>query len=83
MIAGRSPATKWAISFPTPNVSPEILFNRGSVTAPVSVSWDQIGLAPGFEAGVRDLWVKKDLGKFKGRFTAKVDPHDVVMVRIE
>jgi alpha-galactosidase len=60
-----------------------ILFNRGSVTAPISVSWEQIGLAPGFEAGVRDLWAKKDLGRFKGRFTARVDAHDVVMVRIE
>jgi alpha-galactosidase len=60
-----------------------ILFNRGSTTAPISVTWERIGLAPDFEAGVRDLWARKDLGKFKGRFTAKVDPHDVVMVRIE
>ena len=60
-----------------------ILFNRGSTTAPISVTWEQIGFAPGFEAGVRDLWARKELGKFKGRFTARVDPHDVVMVRIE
>jgi len=59
-----------------------ILFNRGNTTAPISVTWEQIGLPPGFEAGVRDLWARKDLGKFKGRFTAKVEPHDVVMLRI-
>jgi alpha-galactosidase len=60
-----------------------ILFNRGSMTAPISVAWETIGLSPAFEAGVRDLWARKDLGKFKGRFTARVDPHDVVMLRIQ
>jgi alpha-galactosidase len=60
-----------------------ILFNRGNTTAPIPVTWEQIGFAPGFEAGVRDLWARKELGKFKGRFMAKVDPHGVVMVRIE
>jgi alpha-galactosidase len=60
-----------------------ILFNRGSAAAPVVVSWEQIGLAPGVEAQVRDLWAKKDLGKLKGRFMAKVEPHDVVMIRVQ
>jgi alpha-galactosidase len=60
-----------------------ILFNRGSVATPVSVSWEQIGLAPNAEANVRDLWAKKDLGKYKGLFTAKVNPHDVTMIRIQ
>jgi alpha-galactosidase len=60
-----------------------ILFNRGSVKAPISVSWEQIGLAPQMEAKVRNLWDKKDLGAFKERFTAFVDPHDVVMIRVQ
>ncbi len=60
-----------------------ILFNRGSVTAPVSVSWEQIGLAAGVEAQVRDLWAKKDLGAFKDRFTARVPSHDVAMIRVQ
>jgi len=59
-----------------------ILFNRGNVAAPVTVSWEQIGLAPAAEAHVRDLWARKDLGSLKGRFTAKVEPHDVVMIRV-
>jgi len=59
-----------------------ILFNRGSVAAPISVTWEQIGLAPGVEAQVRDLWAKQDVGKIKGRFMAKVDPHNVVMIRV-
>jgi alpha-galactosidase len=49
----------------------------------VTVAWEQIGLAPGVEATVRDLWAKKDLGRLKGRFTARVEPHGVVMVRVQ
>ncbi|MBN2242537.1 MAG: glycoside hydrolase family 27 protein [Acidobacteria bacterium] len=60
-----------------------ILFNRGSVKAPVSVSWEQIGLAPEMEAEVRDLWAREDLGVFKGRFVSRVDPHGVVMIRVQ
>jgi hypothetical protein len=31
---------------------------------------------------VRDLWEKKDLEKFTGKFSAKVAGHRVVMVRV-
>jgi alpha-galactosidase len=57
--------------------------NRGSVAAPITVAWEQIGLAPGAEAQVRDLWAKKDFGVTKGRFTATVDPHDIVMIKVQ
>jgi len=60
-----------------------ILFNRGSAAAPVTVKWEQIGLAPGVEAQVRDLWAKKNMGLFKGLFTARVAPHDVVMIKVQ
>ncbi len=60
-----------------------ILFNRGNVPAPVSVTWEQIGIPAGVEVPVRDLWAKKDLGQFKGRITRTVEPHGVVMLRIQ
>jgi alpha-galactosidase len=59
-----------------------ILFNRGSVDAPIAALWEDIGLAPGAKAAVRDLWKKADLGSFTGRFEPKVVPHGVVMVKI-
>jgi hypothetical protein len=31
---------------------------------------------------VRDLWKKADLGSFVGRFSARVEPHGIAMVRI-
>jgi len=60
-----------------------ILFNRGSSAAPISVTWEQLGLAPGVEAQVRDLWARKNLGTFKARLTATVEPHGVVMIRVQ
>ena len=59
-----------------------ILFNRGTEAGPITVGWEDVGLAPGGKAAVRDLWKKADLGSFSGRFEAKVEPHDVVMVRV-
>jgi len=32
---------------------------------------------------VQDLWQKKNLGKYKGLFAAKVPSHAVVMVKIK
>jgi alpha-galactosidase len=59
-----------------------ILFNRGTEAGNIGVPWEDIGLAPGSKALVRDLWKKVDVGSFAGRYEAKVAPHDVVMVRI-
>ena len=59
-----------------------ILFNRGNEAGPVRVAWEDIGLFPAGKALVRDLWKKADVGPFAGHFEAKVEPHDVVMVRI-
>jgi alpha-galactosidase len=59
-----------------------ILFNRGTEAGNIGVAWEDISLAPGGKALVRDLWKKADVGSFAGRFEAKVAPHDVVMLRI-
>jgi len=32
---------------------------------------------------VRDLWAKKDLGKYTGSFSATVPSHGVVMLKIK
>jgi alpha-galactosidase len=59
-----------------------ILFNRGASDADISVSWEELGYPAKLPAAVRDLWEKKDLGGFTGKFFAKVVSHGVVMVRI-
>jgi alpha-galactosidase len=59
-----------------------ILFNRGKDPAEISVSWEQIGYPGHLDAKVRDLWLHRDLGMFREKFSAKVDSHSVVMVRV-
>jgi alpha-galactosidase len=59
-----------------------ILFNRGTMAMPIRFKFEDIGLAPTQSVRVRDLWMKKDLPEARGKFEAKVAPHDVVMLRI-
>jgi alpha-galactosidase len=59
-----------------------ILFNRGTAEAEVSAPWEALGYPGRLSASVRDLWVGKDLGQFKSKFSAAVAPHSVVMVSI-
>jgi alpha-galactosidase len=61
------------------------LFNCGASEATVSLSWGPWGSLASAYGGkyvVRDLWRQKDLGEFNGRFSAKVAPHGVVLVRL-
>jgi alpha-galactosidase len=59
-----------------------ILFNRSNEEKPIAVSWQEVGLSYDAEPMVRDLWAKKDLGRTKSPFMARVPPHDIVMVRV-
>ncbi len=60
-----------------------ILLNRGKGTAKIEVKWPEIGYPAQLPADIRDLWLKKDLGKFTGSFSASVPSHGVVMVIIK
>jgi len=57
------------------------LFNRGRTPARIAVRWSELGL-PGAHA-VRDLWAGRDLGKIETEYAADVEPHGVVLVRID
>jgi len=59
-----------------------VLFNRGADETQISVSWEELGYPAHLSAGVRDLWMKKDLGKFAGTYGAKVSSHGVVMIKV-
>jgi alpha-galactosidase len=60
-----------------------ILFNRSASEQNVAVAWEDIGYPDHLNAAVRDLWQKKDLGKFTGKFSAPVASHGVVMVTVK
>jgi alpha-galactosidase len=57
------------------------LFNRQRFAEEMAVDFSQIGITS--EAIVRDLWLKKDVGTFKDKFSAFVPRHGVVLVRIK
>lgn len=57
------------------------LFNRQRTTEQMSVNFSDIGISGA--ATVRDLWMKKDLGSSRDKFSAYVPMHGVVLVRIK
>ena len=59
-----------------------VLLNRGESSSNISFSWNEIGYPDHFSALVRDLWQKKDLGKYESGFSAEVEPHGVIMIKV-
>ena len=59
-----------------------ILFNRGAAETEISVPWQTLGYPARLSASVRDLWEKKDLGKFSGSYSSKVPSHGVMMLKV-
>ena len=57
------------------------LFNRQRTVEEMTVNFSQIGIHS--VATVRDLWLKKDLGTFNGKYSAYVPSHGVVLVKIK
>jgi alpha-galactosidase len=63
------------------------VFNRRADPMDAYVRWADVGLAPG-PAALRDLWRHQDLGthtdsgSYEDRYTTRVPPHGVVMLRI-
>lgn len=58
------------------------LLNRTEASARIGVEWQEIGLARGGRARVRDLWAHADRGTHPGSYAAQVPPHGVVLVTI-
>ncbi len=58
-----------------------VLLDRTQATARITVRWEDIGLGTA-PAKVRDLWSHRDLGSFRGHYTAQVPSHGAVMLKI-
>lgn len=58
----------------------EGFFNREQGVITAGVKFSEIGLPE--DALVRDLWERKNLGKFQGSFSVDVPEHGLVLVRI-
>jgi alpha-galactosidase len=71
----------WAVDLKGGDVA-IVLFNRSSQTQQITATFEEVGMATGTSAGVRDLWAHQDLGIQNGSITATVDSHDVVALRL-
>ena len=56
------------------------LFNLGDTPAQVTASFADLKITG--KQGVRDLWRQKTLGNFADSYSATVNPHGVVLVKI-
>ena len=56
------------------------LFNRNGETVKISVVWENLGFRSSPE--VRDLWLRKDLGRQK-EFAADLPPHGCLLLRVK
>jgi len=59
-----------------------VLFNRSENEKEIDFKWSEVGLPQILKFTVRDLWKKKDLGKYSGSFSGMVPPHGVIMVKL-
>ena len=56
------------------------MFNRGRKDAVVEISWRKLGLSG--PQRVRDLWQRRDLGSFDGRYSASIPGHGAAFLKI-
>jgi hypothetical protein len=71
----------WSADQPGTKAKYVALFNINDENSEkVSISWNEIGVEG--EQNVRDLWAKKNLGKFTGEFSAIVAPHGCILIRV-
>jgi alpha-galactosidase len=59
-----------------------VLFNRSDAEKEINVRWEELGYPGHLPAAIRDVWQKKELGKFTGKFAAPVASHGVVMITV-
>jgi alpha-galactosidase len=60
-----------------------VLFNNSASDAPMTVTWQQLGLVPSSKATVRDVWARNDLGSYATSYTAPdVPAGGAVMLRV-
>jgi len=57
-----------------------LLLNLSSRSAKATILWSDLGLMP--NASVRDLWSRKDLGRFIEGYTIKLPKHGSVFIKV-
>jgi len=58
------------------------LANRDDGAREIAVEWTDLGLPAGTIRGVRDLWLREDVGHLRDGHAISVPPHDTALLRI-
>lgn len=58
-----------------------VLYNNGSSTIDVSVTWSLVGWTDTDNVSIRDLWARHTVGVFQHGYNATVASHDVFFFR--
>ena len=57
--------------------------NTGNTPADITVTWDSFGwILHGKPFSIRDVWSKKPAGETTRPYTARLDAHDVALLRL-
>jgi len=59
-----------------------VLFNRSESEVEIGFHWYEVGLPQHLKYSVRDLWEKRDLGRFRDSYSDVVPPHGVKMIKL-
>lgn len=59
-----------------------VLLNRTNTAAPITVTWNEIGLDPSSSATVRNVWARKPLGSYRSSYTVTVPAEDAAMLTV-
>jgi alpha-galactosidase len=59
-----------------------LMFNRSESEKEIQFSWSEVGLPQYLQFSVRDLWERKEKGKFSNTYRAIVPPHGVILVKV-
>jgi alpha-galactosidase len=79
-VFARSSEVAWEADAPGGGAKHVALFNTGESNEEVAVTWQELGLSGKYSA--RDLWQKRDLGVFDGRFAQSLSPHGAALYRL-
>lgn len=60
-----------------------VLLNRAATEQRITAAWEDLDYPAHLTAVVRDLWLKHDLGRFSGKFSAPVLSHGVLMISVK
>jgi hypothetical protein len=70
----------WSKALSAPGERAVLLLNRSGEATSIKVNWSDLGLADSSSATVRDIWARKDLGSFRGSYSATIPALDAVLL---